>query len=206
METLIHQFTEGIRQTHWLEYLAVLSGIASVWYSKKENILVYPVGLLNTLIYIYLSLKGDLYGEASVNIYYSVMSIYGWIVWSKRDAKNRKLVQVRFSSATEWLHQLFFFAFFYVVLYAALLFLKQTFAPEAIPMVDALASASAFTGMWLMTRKKLESWYWWILTNITSIPLYFVKGYMFTSVYYLILLIIAFFGLAEWGKKAMSRS
>jgi nicotinamide mononucleotide transporter len=183
-----------------------LSGIASVWYSKKENILVYPVGLLNTLIYIYLSLKGDLYGEASVNIYYSVMSIYGWIVWSKRDAKNRKLVQVRFSSATEWLHQLFFFAFFYVVLYAALLFLKQTFAPEAIPMVDALASASAFTGMWLMTRKKLESWYWWILTNITSIPLYFVKGYMFTSVYYLILLIIAFFGLAEWGKKAMSRS
>jgi nicotinamide mononucleotide transporter len=206
METLIHQFTEGIKQTHWLEYLAVLSGIASVWYSKKENILVYPVGLLNTLIYIYLSLKGDLYGEASVNIYYSVMSIYGWIVWSKRDAKNRKLVQVRFSSATEWLHQLFFFAFFYVVLYAALLFLKQTFAPEAIPMVDALASASAFTGMWLMTRKKLESWYWWILTNITSIPLYFVKGYMFTSVYYLILLIIAFFGLAEWGKKAMSRS
>jgi nicotinamide mononucleotide transporter len=87
--------------------------------------------------------------------------------------------------------------------FAALSFLKTNFAPGAIPWADAFASASAFTGMWLMTRKKVESWYWWIATNIASIPLYFVKGYVFTSVYYLILLVMAVFGLFEWRKRAV---
>jgi nicotinamide mononucleotide transporter len=71
-----------------------------------------------------------------------------------------------------------------------------------IPAADAFASATAFTGMWLMTRKKVESWWWWIATNITSIPLYFVKGYVFTSVYYLVLLVMAISGLMEWKKRA----
>ena len=84
--------------------------------------------------------------------------------------------------------------------------MKKDFAPGAIPWADALASASAFTGMWLMTRKKLESWYWWILTNICSIPLYFVKGYVFTSVYYLILLFLAVSGLREWSKRLHSNT
>jgi nicotinamide mononucleotide transporter len=85
-------------------------------------------------------------------------------------------------------------------------YLKTNFAPGAIPWADAFASASAFTGMWLMTRKKVESWYWWIATNIASIPLYFVKGYVFTSVYYFILLIMAIFGLIEWRRRANSNA
>jgi nicotinamide mononucleotide transporter len=79
--------------------------------------------------------------------------------------------------------------------------LKTNFAPEAIPWADAFASAAAFTAMWLMTKKKVESWYWWIATNIASIPLYFVKHYVFTSVYYLILLVMAVFGLLEWIRR-----
>ena len=82
METIVQQFIDGMRQTSLLEYIAVFAGIASVWFSKKENILVYPIGLINTIIYIYLSLKGHLLGEASVNFYYTVMSIYGWILWT----------------------------------------------------------------------------------------------------------------------------
>jgi nicotinamide mononucleotide transporter len=80
-------------------------------------------------------------------------------------------------------------------------FAKNKFAPGAIPWADAFASATAFTGMWLMTRKKVESWYWWIATNIASIPLYFTKHYVFTSLYYIILLIMAFAGLFEWLKR-----
>ena len=81
-------------------------------------------------------------------------------------------------------------------------YLKKNFAPEALPWADAFASATAYTGMWLMTKKKVESWYWWIATNIASIPLYFAKQYVFTSVYYLILLLMAVFGLIEWRKRA----
>ena len=89
-----------------------------------------------------------------------------------------------------------------MVVYVGIEFSKQNFAEEAIPLPDAFAAATAFTGMLLMTRKKVESWYWWIATNIASIPLYFVKGLVFTSVYYLVLLILAFFGLKEWKQKA----
>ena len=206
MVTVFQQFIDGMRQTGLLEYVAVISGLASVWYSKKEDILLYPIGLLNTTIYIYLSVKAQLYGEASVNFYYTIVSIYGWVVWSRRDERQVTQLKIRSSSKSEWIAQLQFFFLFYIAIFIALKKLQEGFSPGVIPWADALASASAYTGMWLMVRKKLESWYWWILTNISSIPLYFVKGFVFTSVYYLILLVMAFYGLAEWKKKAISNT
>ena len=206
IEQIYQQFIDGMKQTGWLEYVAVFSGIVSVWYSKKENILVYPTGLINTTFYVYLSIKGSLFGEASVNFYYTVMSIYGWILWARKDAQHRHIVTISYSD-NRWLtYQLLFFGAFYIVLYAGLSYLKKDFAPGAIPWADAFASATAFTGMWLMAKKKVASWYWWIATNIASIPLYFVKGYVFTSVYYFILLILAFSGLAEWKRKAKEKA
>ena len=195
-------FVVGMKETSWLEYVAVISGIASVWFSRAENILVYPVGLINTIVYIYLSFDRHLIGEAGVNFYYTVMSIYGWIIWAKRDAQHHIVVHITYSSRKEWLQQMLFFLSFYVSIYFLLSYLKNNFYPGAIPWGDAFASSTAFTGMWLMARKKVESWYWWIATNVSSIPLYFVKGLVFTSVYYLILLIFAFWGLAEWRNKA----
>ena len=202
LQEIYQQFVEGMRNTSWPEYLAVFAGIISVWFSRKENILVYPIGLINTIIYTWLSMKGDLFGEASVNFYYTVMSIYGWVLWSKKDQARHHLVQVTYSDK-KWLgYQFLFFGIFYLVIFTALTWLQRNFAPGVIPWADALASATAFTGMWLMTRKKVESWYWWIATNLASIPLYFVKEYVFTSVYYLILLILAFSGLMEWQRRA----
>lgn len=203
IDQLVTQFISGIKQTGSLEFIAVFAGIASVWFSRKEHILVYPIGLINTIIYIYLSLKGHLLGEASVNLYYTVMSIYGWVLWTKKDPNKQELVlHVSFSSAREWVQQLAFFALFYLSIFGALTWLKQAFAPEAIPWADAFASATAYTGMWLMARKKVESWVWWIATNMASIPLYFIKGYVFTSVQFMVLLVMAIAGLITWQQKA----
>ena len=199
---IYNQFIAGIQQTTPLEYIAVFSGIVSVWFSRKENIWVYPTGLINTIFYIYLSFKGSLFGEASVNLYYTIMSVYGWILWAKKNRQNQHMVNIMWSTKKEWLQELLFFATFYVIIFGALSYLKRDFAPGAIPWADAFASATAFTGMWLMARKKVESWYWWIATNIASIPLYFVKQYVFTSVYYVILLIMAVWGLIEWTRRA----
>ena len=200
-EQIYRQFLEGMKNTGWMEYIAVFAGIISVWFSRKENILVYPTGLLNTIFYIYLSFDGGLLGEASVNFYYTVMSIYGWSLWTKKDLRHRPVLNITSSSKKEWMDQLLFFSAFYIAIFFALSYLKKGFAPGAIPWADAFASATAFTGMWLMTRKKVESWYWWIATNIASIPLYFVKHYVFTSVYYVVLLVMAVFGLLEWIKR-----
>ncbi|MBA2500114.1 MAG: nicotinamide mononucleotide transporter [Chitinophagaceae bacterium] len=201
LQDIFQQFLDGLIKTSLLEFIAVITGITSVWFSRKENILVFPVGLINTTIYIYLSLKEHLLGEATVNLYYTIMSIYGWMLWTRKDARQNHIVHIKKSTTKEWQQQILFFAAFYIALYVTLRLLKNEF-PGAIPWADAFASATAFTAMWLMARKKVESWYWWIATNIASIPLYFVKQYVFTSVYYFILLIFAFWGLAEWRKRA----
>jgi nicotinamide mononucleotide transporter len=202
MQDFFQQFLTGLKQTSTLEYIAVFFGIASVWFSKKENIMVYPVGLVNTTIYVYLSLKGELFGEASVNLYYTVISIYGWILWSKKDTQQQQVLQITNSTKKQWVHQILFFAAFFIAIYFSLLYLKNAFYANTIPLADAFASATAFTGMWLMAKKKVESWGWWIATNIASIPLYSIKGYQVTSIYYLILLVLAVFGLIEWKRKA----
>lgn len=202
-QQICNEFIAGMKETGWLEYIAVFAGIISVWYSRKENILVYPTGLLNTIFYIYLSLKGGLLGEASVNFYYTVMSIYGWIMWSKKNSQHENVVIITKASKREWLYHVVFFIAFYVVLYFAIGWMSSKgYIKGAIPWADAFASATAYTGMWLMTKKKVESWYWWIATNIASIPLYFVKHYVFTSVYYVVLLVMAVMGLLEWMKKS----
>jgi len=204
MEQIYQQFIDGMKQTGWLEYVAVFTGIASVWFSRIENILVYPVGLINTIIYIWLSIKGHLLGEASVNLYYTIMSIYGWILWTKKDQHKHLVLNITFSNRKEWVQQVLFFAGFYITIFFSLTYLKKIFVPGAIPWADAFASATAFTGMWLMAKKKVESWWWWIATDISSVPLYFVKQYVFTSVYYLILFVMAVFGLVEWMNRAKS--
>lgn len=199
---IYQQFILDMRHTSLPEYIAVLFGIVSVWYSRKEHIFVYPTGLINTIIYVYISIRGSLLGEASVNFYYTVMSIYGWILWSKKNERKEHVVIITWSNAKNWLEQIIFFLIFYIVIFFSLTYLKKNFAHGAIPWADAFASSTAFTGMWLMARKKVESWYWWIATNTASVPLYFVKHYVFTSIYYIILLAMAFWGLKEWMERA----
>lgn len=202
MHHLLEEFIAGMKATTLLEYIAVFAGIISVWLSKNEKVLLYPIGLVNTIIYIYLSFKMHLIGEASVNFYYTVVSIYGWYLWSRKDAQHHVLLHITVASKKEWMQHLLFFTGFYIVIFISLTFLKPYFS-GAIPWADAFASATAYTGMWLMAKKKLENWLWWICTNMASIPLYFVKGLVFTSVYYIILLGLAIIGWVEWKYKRM---
>lgn len=205
MENFFDQFLLNLKQTPLLEYIAVLTGIASVWYSRKESILTYPFGLINTIIYVYLSFKFQLIGEAGVNFYYAVMNVVGWFLWARRDVNHHHTLVITNSSKKEWIVQISFFLFVYLVIFLLLTYLKKGFSPEAIPWADGFASATAFTAMYLMAKKKVESWYWWIMTDFSSIPLYYVKSLVLTSVYYLILLVFAFWGLAEWKKRSNSK-
>lgn len=201
-QEIFELFKEGIRAFTWPELVAVVSGIASVWFSRIENIWVYPVGLVSTILYTWITFDSHLLGEAAVQIYYTVMSIYGWVLWARRNDQRQHIVRITISTPKEWAQHFAFFAFLYISFYIALTYARKSFFTGAIPFGDAFASAAAFTGMWLMAKKKVESWYWWIATNIASIPLYFVKLLVLTSVFYGILLVMAFFGLAEWKRRA----
>ncbi|HZF64252.1 MAG TPA: nicotinamide riboside transporter PnuC [Chitinophagaceae bacterium] len=206
LEEMWQLFADGMRQTSPLEYIAVFAGITSVWFSRIENIFVYPVGLISTIIYVYLSLDNHLIGEASVNVYYSILSVYGWVLWSRKDQNKNYVLHISYATKKDWMQHLAFFAALYFIIYFSLRYLKNAFYPGVIPAGDAFASATAYTGMWLMAKKKVESWFWWILTNIASVPLYFLKGLVFTSVFYLILLLMAFSGLKEWRRRAAAKT
>ncbi|MCC6462768.1 MAG: nicotinamide mononucleotide transporter [Saprospiraceae bacterium] len=190
------QLIQGLLATTWLEFLAVFFGIASVIFSRLEHIWVYPTGLVNTTIYIYLSFVAGLYAEAGVNFYYTIMSIIGWMMWaSKKNGQNA--LRISRSSRREWLLSLSFFGACWLLLY----WILRVWTNSTVPLADAFASAAAYTGMWLMTRKKLENWLWWILTNTASIPLYFIKGFVFTGFQYAVFLVLAVLGYIEWRKK-----
>src|SRR5579872_653305 len=117
---LYRQFLSDLQHTGWVEFFAVIAGILSVWYSRTENILVYPTGLLNTIAYIWLSCKMSLFGEASVNLYYTVLNIYGWYAWTRKDARDQYILHVTTSSPKELLQQSGFFAFFYLLVFLVL--------------------------------------------------------------------------------------
>lgn len=193
---IYQQFIQDIQTTTWLEFIAVICGIASVVFSRRENILVYPVGMINTVIFIYIYILKKLYADASVNLYYSLLSIVGWRMWMKKTGGKPELKITR-SNKREWLNALLFFGSFWLVLYLVLRF----FTDSTVPVADSFTSAAAFTGMWLMNKKKLENWTWWIITDLASVPLNFYKHLVFTSFQYLVFLVLAILGYLTWSKK-----
>lgn len=193
---LWEQFLEGLFATSWLEFVAVFFGIASVVLSRMEHIGVYPTGIVNTVLYIYLSAVAGIYAEAGVNLYYTVMSIIGWSLWAKRK-NGENTLQITRSETKEWVGTFLFFGASWAVLFWVL----QKFTDSTVPLADAFASATAYTAMWLMARKKLEHWLWWIATNMAAMPLYFVKGFVFTSFQYFVFLVLAVLGYIEWRRK-----
>lgn len=199
MQGLLQQFINGMKATTWLEYLAVFFGIASVLFSRKENIFVYPTGIINTVLYTWFCFKWwNLYAEGSLNFYYTVMSLYGWYAWTRK--KEGNTLAITFNRRIDWIISISFFAISWIVLYYVL----KNHTNSTVPWADSFASAAAYTGMWQMARKKVENWVWWIITNMASIPLYFYKHAVFTSVQYVVFLILAVMGLLTWIKKTKS--
>jgi nicotinamide mononucleotide transporter len=198
MQQIISQFINDFRQTTWLEFIAVIAGIASVIFSRKENILVYPVGMINTGMFVPLYIIHGLYADASVNLYYTIMSIIGWYMWSRKK-EGKAVLRITSSSAKDWRNSLIFFFVCWILLY----FLLIRFTNSTVPVADSFTSAAAFTGMWLMNKKKLDNWTWWIITNLASIPLNFYKHLVFASFQYVVFLILAVMGYITWRKKIL---
>ena len=184
-----------------LEFLAFSFGIISVIYAKKENILVYPTGIICTVITVYLLYKAQYFGDMMMNIYYSLMSIYGWWNWSRIKNDKYLLKITRFSKNDLGL-TVFLFLLTVTITYAVYTFnLTEIKIPNYI---DMFTSGLFFTAMWLMANKKLESWIFWIIGDIITVPLYAYRGLGMLSLQYIIFTILAIQGYIEW-KKHLSR-
>jgi len=180
-----------------LEGIAFVFGIASVWYAKKENILVYPTGIICTVITVYLLYINSYLGDMMMNVYYSVMSIYGWWNWSRKK-DDTYLVPISRTTPKEKIVGLGFFVVTMIVTY--LVYKAYDYEMQVPNYIDVLTSGIFFTAMWYMANKKLENWTLWIIANIITIPLYAYRGLGMLSLQYLIFTILAIQGYIEWKK------
>lgn len=180
-----------------LESIAIIFGFLSVWYSKQNKVLVFPTGMISTIIFVYLLLKWELLGDMMINGYYFIMSVYGWFVWTRK-VDETHVTPISRTTKKEKLASVFIF-------FATLLFVfvvYKTFDKWMgwVAYVDTITTAIFFVGMWLMARRKIENWIYWIIGDIISVPLYFHKGFTLTSLQYLVFTIIAIFGYLAWKK------
>jgi nicotinamide mononucleotide transporter len=187
----------------YLEIIAVLTGIISVWFAKKENILLYPIGTVSVLIWIFLCWIGEIYSQAVINLFFLIMNIYGWYNWSRKDNSEINKVQIKFSSLKENLLVITVAALLTLLIYSALSNVEILNFNWKFVLMESFITSLNFIGMWLMAWKRVENWVLWIIGDIFCIPLFVFKEYYLSVAQFSIFIIIAFMGYFEWKKKAL---
>ena len=198
---LFEQYSQSQTIDIILEITAVIFGLLSVWYSKNNNILVFPTGMISTSIFIYLLYKWVRLGDMLINVYYFIMSIYGWYIWTRK--KNDIETPITTASSNEKKIGLIIFLSSLVFVYLVYVYFDKW--GTITSYIDNLTTAIFFVGMWLMAKRNIENWIFWIIADIISIPLYFYKGFTFTSLQYLIFTFIAIAGYYSW-KNILNKS
>lgn len=195
-----------------LESAGTIFGLLSVYFSIKKNIWVYPTGIISTVIYVYILFNFGLLGDCMINVYYTVMSIYGWILWSK-NSDDSIHVNVTWASRKEWLYGSLLFVFsllFVTLIYYYKPFIDNKFSMNGVALglshldwanwLDVFTTSVFLVGMWLMARRRIENWIFWIIGDLICIPMMIYKGLGITSVQYFVFTIMASIGLIEWMK------
>lgn len=186
-----------------IEIVAVVFGVLSVWYAHKENIWVFPFGIINVLIFIYIFISTQLYANAGINVVYFLTNVYGWYNWSRTNDGQDSL---QISRNTIKQNVLWFVGA--LVLYGIIVLILRAanqdnpaYLNSILPWIDAMNSSFFLIATILMTIKKIENWWFWIAGNILSIPIFFSQGHYYISLQYAIFLVIAIMGLREWEKR-----
>ena len=188
-------FISNLMATSWLEVIAVITGLLSVWYCRLENILVYPIGIISVLIYVYICYGAGLYADMGINVVYFIMSVYGWINWTRGGDKTEQL-KISTLNTKRWIMNLAITGGLYIIIN----YLLIHFTDSTVPYIDSFTTSIFIVAMFLQAKKKVESWIFWIIGDIVSIPLYVYKGLVFTSFQFTIFLVLAIMGYIEWRR------
>ncbi len=200
LEEIYRHFVENIKVLRWQEWVSTILQIASVWYARLNNILVYPTGIIGVLLaaYVYFFMVDPpLYADAALNIYYFLMSVYGWYNWVQKKDAAHYTYPITWCNRKELAIGIGFFLVFWAVIY----FVLDRWTDSNTPILDSLVSSSAITAMWWMARRKIENWLAWIFSNIVAIPLNFYKELMLFTLMYILFLVLAWMGFTEWKKR-----
>lgn len=197
LELLFDQYKTYSTLDITLEIVAVIFGFLSVWFSKQNKIWVFPTGMISTLIFVYLLFKWELLGDMLINGYYFIMSIYGWYIWTRKVDKTH-VNQISTTTFKE--KKISIVLFIAALLFVFIIYQKFDKWTSWVAYIDTITTAIFFVGMWLMAKRKIENWIFWIVGDLISVPLYLYKGFTFTSFQYFGFTFIAIFGYLAWKK------
>jgi len=189
----LQEFLQQLQQTSYPEIIAVLFGVVSVLLASVNHVALYPTGIISTAIFIYLMGSAGLYAEASLNAYYLIMSIYGWLQWNKNH-ESENPAAISHNTPQDWMITALITGAGWMTLYAVLV----KFTNSTVPAWDAVVSATAWAGMWLLAKHKIENWVLLNISNLISIPLLFAKGLAVTSLLTVFLFLVAVLGYFNW--------
>ncbi len=191
---------------NWLELIAVILGILSVWYARKEKILVFPFGIANVSIYIYICFIAKLFANAGINIVYLISNIFGWYMWSGKSDNQR--LEISKNTIKQNVISWFSVVLIYIIVFFILRWVNRDnieYMESYLPWIDSFNSAFFLVATILMAVKKIENWLFWIIGDIISIPIFASQGLFFTSIQYTVFLILAILGWKEWRQKLKSK-
>jgi|TARA_B110000914_G_scaffold222663_1_gene236598 nicotinamide mononucleotide transporter len=198
LEFLFEPYSEYTCLNISLEIIATILGFLSVWFSKNNSIWVYPTGMISTSIYVYLLFYWGLIGDMLINAYYFFISIYGWYYWTR---SSNGITINPISKMNKYEYKISFFLFIFAIIFIFIVYNVFNMWNNMIAYVDTVTTAIFVVGMWLMARRKIENWLFWIVGDIISIPLYLYKGLTITSFQYLVFTLIALAGYVAWKKE-----
>lgn len=180
-----------------IEAIAVSTGLLSVWFARKENILVYPVGIVSVLVYVYLCYFAGLYADMGINAFYFVMSVYGWYNWARKTRQTHEHVPISRLNLSAWLYCMVIIAIFFVILY----YILTHYTDSTVPFWDSITTAIFIVAMYLMAVKKIENWVLWIIGDFFCIFLFYNKDLKLSALQYLVFFALAIAGYVEWNRR-----
>ena len=184
-----------------IEIIAVFTGITSVWFAKKENVWLYPVGIISVLLWIYLCWIGKLFGQSVINLFFFLMNGYGWYNWLRKDADNKPNIFIKNNTEKENISVVLLAIVLSIIIYFLLIPLQDEKASLLYVLLEAIITALNFVAMWLMAWKRVEHWLLWIIGDILCIPLFIHKDYPIGVLQFMVFIFIAYLGYKEWKLK-----
>ncbi len=197
---------ELINNINLLELIAVISGIISVWFAKKANAWLYPIGIVSVVLWIYLCWIGKLYGQSLINFFFFMMNIYGWYNWLRKNDENQTDVTIKYNSIEQNFIVFAVTTILTLFMYTVLKTVHDKNAILLFVLIESIITALNFVAMWLMAWKRIEHWILWIIGDILCIPLFIHKDYNLGVVQFLIYILISTLGYMEWKKKVLVKS
>lgn len=193
---MIESIASSFQQTSWLEWVAVILSIIYVILAAYKNNWCWPAAAISVSLYIYIFYTSKLYSETGLQVFYLIMAFYGWWQWRAYQPEKEELKVSRLTGKNH-------LQLFSVALILTLIFylLQKEFTDAALPLPDSFVTAFSLVATFLVARKKIENWIWWIVIDSLAIYIYINRNLHLTAILYFIYVIIAVVGYFNWRKE-----